>query len=162
MVMWPRVYCHNLLNVVIIDKTRWKRLHFHHHHLSTHFFYYLIRIHFRADKFSRTCSARKLEIFARIYFRAPSDFEISKTWYMAIQTKNRGYVLRKSPSPAGTQRRRENTRMVMTILISIQRTALSMVKSSNRFPNVYKKIKENPRVFLIYSKGWKLRSSLDW
>ena len=32
-----------------------------------------------ADKFSRTCSARKLEIFARIYFRAPSDFEILKT-----------------------------------------------------------------------------------
>ena len=40
---------------------------------------YLIRINFRADKFSRTCSARKLEIFARTYFRAPSDFEISKT-----------------------------------------------------------------------------------
>ena len=56
---------------------------------------YLIRINFRADKFSRTCSARKLEIFARIYFRVSSDFEILKTWYMAIQTKNRGYVLRK-------------------------------------------------------------------
>ena len=40
---------------------------------------YLIRINFRADKFSRTCSARKLEIFARTYFRAPSDFEILKT-----------------------------------------------------------------------------------
>ena len=39
----------------------------------------LIRRNFRADKFSRTCSARKLEIFARINFRAPSDFEISKT-----------------------------------------------------------------------------------
>ena len=35
-------------------------------------FYYLIRTNFRADKFSRTSSARKLEIFARIYFRAPS------------------------------------------------------------------------------------------
>ena len=32
---------------------------------------YLIRTNFRADKFSRTSSARKLEIFARIYFRAP-------------------------------------------------------------------------------------------
>ena len=41
------------------------------------FMYYLIRRNFRADKFSRTC----------IYFRAPY-FEISKTWYMAIQTKN--------------------------------------------------------------------------
>ena len=34
-------------------------------------FSYLIRTNFRADKFSRTSSARKLEIFARIYFRAP-------------------------------------------------------------------------------------------
>ena len=40
---------------------------------------YLIRRNVRADKFSRTCSARKLEIFARIYFRARSYFEISKT-----------------------------------------------------------------------------------
>ena len=37
-------------------------------HLSIN---YLIRTNFRADKFSRTSSARKLEIFARIYFRAP-------------------------------------------------------------------------------------------
>ena len=37
------------------------------------------RRNFCADKFSRTCSERKLEIFARIYFRAPSDFEILKT-----------------------------------------------------------------------------------
>ena len=34
-------------------------------------------------------SARKLEIFALIYFRALSDFQISKAWYMAIETKNR-------------------------------------------------------------------------
>ena len=33
---------------------------------------YLIGTNFRADKFSRTSSARKLEIFARIYYRAPS------------------------------------------------------------------------------------------
>ena len=33
--------------------------------------------------------ARKVEIFARIYFRAPSDFQILKTWDMAIETKHR-------------------------------------------------------------------------
>ena len=31
-----------------------------------------------------------VEIFARTNFRAPSDFDISKTWYMAIQTKTGG------------------------------------------------------------------------
>ena len=48
-------------------------LKFHdHERLHTIFLIYLIRRNFRADKFSRFSSARKLEIFARIYFRAPS------------------------------------------------------------------------------------------
>ena len=51
---------------------------------------YLIRRNFRAYKFSRICSARKLEIFARINFRAPLHFQILITCYMAIETKNRG------------------------------------------------------------------------
>ena len=37
---------------------------------------YLIRTNFRADLISRTLSARKNIIFARIYFRAPSIYII--------------------------------------------------------------------------------------
>ena len=52
--------------------------------------FYLIRINFRAYKILRICSARKLEIFAHINFRAPLHFQISITCDMAIETENRG------------------------------------------------------------------------
>ena len=63
--------------------------------LGKRFVTYLVRINCRAYKFSRICSARKLEIFARINFRAPLHFQILITCYMAIETKNRGSALRK-------------------------------------------------------------------
>ena len=49
----------------------------------------LFRIFFVFAFFAHFVCAKILEIFARIYFRAPSDFQISKTWDMAIKTKNR-------------------------------------------------------------------------
>ena len=53
---------------------------------------YLIRRNFRAYKFLRICSARKLEIFARINFRATLHFQILIACDMAIETKNRGQI----------------------------------------------------------------------
>ena len=51
---------------------------------------YLNPRNFRAYKFSHAYSARKLEIFARINFRAPLHFQISITCYVAIEAKDRG------------------------------------------------------------------------
>ena len=55
---------------------------------------YLIRRNFRADKFLRTSSARKLEIFARIYFRAPSELKIfARIYFLAVQKMLSFYIL---------------------------------------------------------------------
>ena len=48
----------------------------------------LFRIFFVFAFFAHFVCAKILEIFARIYFRAPSDFQILKPWDIAIETKN--------------------------------------------------------------------------
>ena len=77
-------------------------------------FIYLIRRNFRAYKFSRICSARKLEIFARINFRAPLHFRILITCYMAIETKNRGQFCEKLTPKYFRGRNCENSVLIST------------------------------------------------